>query len=153
MNSLRIAQDFLTFISLRCLRSRDGQFVEFATVGNAAYFASSVFRAMALIVLTTICLLACVFLLFVLCQWMRDAKRKATTRPAVDNEVGETRETKHPHIVGARRAVENRDRFKVRSDQSAAATERSGGRESEYDGRERIAYERIARSFKLGKGS
>ena len=153
MNSLRIAQDFLTFISLCCLRSRDGQFVEFVALGNAAYFAGSVFRAMTLIALTTICLLACVFLLFVLYQWMRDAKRKTTIRPAVDSEVGETRETKHPHIVGARRAVENRDRFKVRSDQAAAATERSGGRESGYDERERIAYERIARSFKSGKRS
>jgi hypothetical protein len=53
-------------------------------------------RTMALIVLVTICFLACVFLLFVLVQWMRDTKRKTTTRSAVDSEVGETRETKHP---------------------------------------------------------
>jgi hypothetical protein len=82
---------------------------------------------MALIVLATICLLACVFLLFVLCQWMRDAKRKTTTRPVIDNEVGETRNTKHLQIVRARRAV--------------------GRCESGYDELERIAYERIARSY------
>src|SRR5882762_6401948 len=50
-------------------------------------------------------LLACVFFLFVLCQWMRDAKRKTTTRPVIDNELGETRNTKHLQIVRARRAV------------------------------------------------
>lgn len=108
---------------------------------------------MALIALATICLPACVFLLFVLYQWMRDTKRKTTTRPAVGNEVGETRDTKHPYIVGARKTVERRDRFKVRSQGVIAATERSGGRESGYDERERITYERIARSFKLGKRS
>ncbi len=108
---------------------------------------------MTLIVLGTICLLACVFLLFVLVQWMREGKRKTTTRPALDKEVGETRETKHPHIVGARRTVERRDRFKVRSHQVVAPTERSGGRDSGYDEREPMAYERIARSFKSGKRS
>ena len=108
---------------------------------------------MALIVLTTICLLACVFLLFVLYQWMRDTKRKTTTRPAVDNEVDETHETKHPHILRARKAVERGDRSGVRSHRADAATEPLGGRESGYDERERIAYERIARSFKPGKRS
>ena len=106
---------------------------------------------MTLIVLATICFLACVFLLFVLVQWMREGKRKTTTRPAVDNEVGETRDTKHPHIVGTRGTVERRDRFRVRSHGVTAATERPGGREFWYDERERMGYERIARSFKPGK--
>jgi hypothetical protein len=104
-----------------------------------------------LIVLTTICFLACVFLLFVLVQWMRDTKRKTTTRPAVDSEVDETREAKHPHVVGFRRTVERRDRFNVRSNRVAAATEPPGGCESGYDECERMAYERIARSFKPRK--
>jgi hypothetical protein len=134
-------------------RSRDGEFVEFVALWEAAYVTRFVLQAMALIVLTTICLLACVFLVFVLYQWMRDTNRKTTTRPAADSEVGETRETKQPHIVGARRAVERRDRFKVRSHGAAGAAERSGGRDSGYDERERIAYEKIARSFKLGKRS
>jgi hypothetical protein len=121
--------------------------------GNAAHFTGSVFRVMALIALTTICLLACVFLLFVLYQWMRDAKRKTTTRPAVDNEVGETHEPKHPYIVGAQKAMERRDRSRIRSHRADAATERLGDRESEYDKRERIADERIARSFRHGKAS
>jgi hypothetical protein len=108
---------------------------------------------MTLIVLATICFLACVFLLFVLVQWMRDGNRKTKTRPVVDSEAGETRDTKHPHIVGARRAVERHDRFKVRSHGVTAVTERLGGRESAYGERERMAYERIARSFKPGKRS
>jgi len=106
---------------------------------------------MTLIVLATICFLACVFL--VLVQWMRDGKRKTTARPTADSEVSETRETKHPHIVGTRRIVERLDRFRVRSHGVTAATERPGGRESWYDERERMAYERIARSFKPGKRS
>jgi|ERR1700680_3571315 hypothetical protein len=98
---------------------------------------------MALIVLATICFLACAFLLFVLVQWIRDTNRKTTTRPAVNSEAGETRETKYPHIVGPRSAVERRDRFKVRSHQVAPASGRSRGRESGYDERERMAYRRI----------
>src|SRR6266852_1749945 len=79
---------------------------------GAAYFGGSVFRDMTLIVLATICLLACVFLVFVLYQWMRDTKRKPTTRPPVDNKLGEAREEKRPYVIGPRRAVERRDRFK-----------------------------------------
>lgn len=74
---------------------------------------------------------------------MRDGNRKTKTRPAVHSEIGETWDAKHPHIVGARRTVERHDRFKVRS----------RGRESGYNERERMAYERIAKSFKLGKRS
>ena len=108
---------------------------------------------MALIALTTICLLACGFFLFVLIQWMRDTKRETTTRPEVDSRVGETRATRHPHIVGDRRTVERRDRFKVKAHRMSTSTERSGIRKSWYDERERMAYERIARSFKFGKSS
>jgi len=55
---------------------------------------------MALIVLITICFLAWVFLFFVLVQWMRDTRRKATTRPKVDSKVGETREESRSNTVG-----------------------------------------------------
>ena len=120
---------------------------------GAAYFGGSVFRDMTLIVLATICLLACVFLVFVLYQWMRDTKRKPTTRPPVDNKLGEAREEKRPYVIGPRRAVERRDRFKGGSHQLPTLTKRPGGRELGYDERERIAYEKIARSFKPGKRS
>lgn len=108
---------------------------------------------MALIVLAAICFLACVFLLFVLVQWTRDTKRKRTTRPMLDSEVDQTHEEKRPRIVGSRRTVERRDRFKVGAHKECSITERSGIRESWCDERERIAYERIARSFKPGKRS
>lgn len=84
---------------------------------------------------------------------MRDAKPKAKTLPVVDNEVGETRERNQPHIVGARRTAERRDRFKGRPHRVAAATERPGGRGLGYNECERMACERIARSFKAGKRS
>ena len=106
---------------------------------------------MTLIVLVTICLLACVFLLFVLAQWMRDTKRKTKARPEVDSIAGETREEKRPHTVGSRRTAEGRYRFKVGARWVSTITERSGGRESWYDEREQIAYERIARSFNTSK--
>ena len=108
---------------------------------------------MALISLTTICLLACVFLLFVLIQWTRDTKSKTTTRPEVGSRVGETQATRHLHIVGDRRTVERPDRFKAKAHRVSTRTDRSGIRKSWYDERERMAYERISRSFKIGKSS
>jgi hypothetical protein len=105
---------------------------------------------MALIVLATICFLACVFLVFVLAQWMRDKKRRAGTRPAADNKSGERRE-KQPQTVDSRRTEEKRDLFKVEARRMSSIAERSRIRESERNKRERIAYERIARSFKSGK--
>src|SRR5262249_15748584 len=62
--------------------------VEFAVLGNAAYFAGFGFRAVASIVLAAICFLACAFLLFVLVQWMRDRNRKKTTRPPLITKSG-----------------------------------------------------------------
>jgi hypothetical protein len=147
MNSLQIAQDFLTQISLCWSAGRGGPFVAFRL---EAYVARSVQRGMALIVLATICFLACVFLLFVLVQWMRDTTRKTTNRPGVDSKAGEE---KRPPAVVSRRTVERRDRFKVGARRVFTTTERSDGRGSWHDERERIAYERIAGSFKPGTRS
>jgi len=105
---------------------------------------------MALIVLATICFLACVFLVFVLVQWMQETKRRAGTRPAADNKLSEQRE-KQPQTVDSRRTKETRDRFKVEARRMPSIEERSRIRESESNERDRIAYERIARSFKSGK--
>lgn len=108
---------------------------------------------MAFIVLATICFLACIFYLFVLVQWTQDTKRKTTTRPEVDSKVGETRKEKLPTTVGSRRTGAKRDRSKDGEHEISIGSQRSGGRESWSDERERIAYERIARSFKPGKRS
>jgi hypothetical protein len=112
----------------------------------------SVLRTVALIVLATISFLACVFLVFVLVQWKLDTIRKSTTRPEVDSKIGETREEKRPHTAGSR-SVERRDRFKARAHRVSTITEKSGGRESEYNEPERIVYERIARSWSPARGS
>jgi hypothetical protein len=106
---------------------------------------------MALIVLVTICFLACVFLLFVLVQWMRDTKRKTTTRPEVDSKVGETREERRLHAVGSRTKAERRNHFKAGARRVSTIPEWSGRRELAYDERKRIAHEKIARSFRPGK--
>ncbi len=106
---------------------------------------------MTFVVLATICFLACVFYLFVLVQWTRDTKRKRTTRLVVDSKEGETREEKLPITGGSRRTGAKRDRSRDGAHQISIVSEQSGGRESWSDERERIAYERIARSFKSGK--
>jgi hypothetical protein len=108
---------------------------------------------MALIVLATIGFLACVSLVFVLDQWMRDTKRKAKTHPNVDSNVGETDEQKRPHVVASQRAVERRDRSKCAAHRMSRISRRSSARESGYSECERMAYERIARSWISGKRS
>jgi hypothetical protein len=102
---------------------------------------------MALIVLATICFFSCFFLLFVQIKWMRDTKRKTTTRVAVGRKGREKREQKQPRAIDSARAVEKRDRFKVATDRVTTTAGRSGNRESWRDEQERRAYERIARSF------
>jgi hypothetical protein len=71
--------------------------------------------AVTITVLVTICVLACVFYVGVLFQWMRDTKAKTTPAPTVGNEGGETSEKKLPYIVDSRRAAERDDRTTVRS--------------------------------------
>ena len=53
---------------------------------------------MTLVVLFAICLLACVFLLYVLLQWMRDTKRRPAGRPTIAHECkqGDSREESTP---------------------------------------------------------
>jgi hypothetical protein len=150
MNSLQSTQDFLTRISLCWSAGRGSLFAAFAAFRLEAHVARSVQRAMALIVLATICLLACVFLLLVLVQWMGDTKRKTTNRPEVDSKAGEQ---KRPRAVTSPRTVERRDRFKVGARRVFTTTERPGGRGSWHDERERMAYDRIAGSFKPGTRS
>jgi hypothetical protein len=104
---------------------------------------------MTLIVFATICLLAFVFLLFVLYQWIRETKHEKTTGPAVKE--AETHETKRLHNVGAWRVAERRNHSKVRSHRVARTTEGPIDREIRCKECERIVYERIARSFEPGR--
>jgi len=61
-----------------------------------------------LIVLTAICLLACVFHVYVLIHWIRETKREPTTRSAGENQTNENCERKRPHTIGSRRLTGKR---------------------------------------------
>jgi len=84
---------------------------------------------------------------------MRDSRRKTTTRSAADDRAGEEREGKSPRAIDSARAGEKRDRSKVGTRRMPAIKELSGTGKSWHDERERMAYERIARSFRSGKRS
>jgi hypothetical protein len=58
---------------------------------------------------------------------MRDTKRKTTSRPAMDNEVGEIGQKKRPHIVGSESAFERSDRLALRSHRVLSRTDTSRG--------------------------
>jgi hypothetical protein len=82
---------------------------------------------------------------------MRDTKAKTTHLPKADNIGGETCEKKLPYIVGSWRAAERHDRTTVTSLQVPSIKEHSRGREPRCNECERIAYERILGSLRLGK--
>lgn len=104
---------------------------------------------MAIIVFIAICLLACVFLLFALVQWTRYTKRRTTTRLTTAKEEGEAHEGKRRQMVGSRVTPISRNRFRVRARQLSDIADRSEEYAYWHDERERIAYEKIARSFRL----
>src|SRR5258705_9778165 len=104
---------------------------------------------MALIVLTTICLLACAFLLFVLFQWTRDTKRKTTARAAVDDAAGGGRE-KTGLQAAARESTEKRHVFPEGHAGSRAGA-RSRACRPGCHRCERTAYEKVVRALRSGK--
>jgi len=152
--SLCSAQDFLTVIWL-CCSPGQGQFRgSYSSKWWKRHRPDTSFpQAMALIVLTTICLLACVFFLFVLFQWTTDTKRKTTTRTAVDDAAGETGEKKRPQIVGPKTTNEKHDRFMERSHRALSTRGRSHGCGSGCNECERVVYKRVVNSMKPGKRS
>jgi hypothetical protein len=70
-----------------------------------------------LVVLTVICLLACAFYVYVLFHWIREMKRKTTTRFAPKTEVNENGNPKRPYIIGSRRATGRHGHFAARARQ------------------------------------
>jgi len=104
------------------------------------------------IVLAAICLLACVFLLFVLFQWTRDTKRKTTTRTGVGDAAGGTSE-KTRLEVAARASTEKHDRSSGRSRWAQSRSSRSRGCGLGCNECERAAYEKVARWLRSGKSS
>jgi len=84
------------------------RFIESSGWGRATEL--YVFGSMTVIVLVTICLVACGFLLYVLFQWTRETKRRPTSRSAIGDEPCQAGQKKQPYIVGSRRAAERHDR-------------------------------------------
>jgi hypothetical protein len=101
-------------------------------------------------VLAAICFLACAFYLYVLAQGMPEKERKTTTRPAVDNEASARSKKKLAPAAGSRKSAEGQDCGKVRSPHGLGGAEPLRGRRPRCDECERIAYEKIAASFRLG---
>jgi hypothetical protein len=106
---------------------------------------------MTLIVLATICFLACAFYVYVLFHWMRDTNRKRTTRYVAEDQADEKRDPKRPHIVGFRGSAGSDGRFAARSLRPASTAGRSRGSGPGGYECERNAYETIARSLSLGR--
>jgi hypothetical protein len=61
------------------------------------------FCVMSLVVLTTICILACGFFLYVLLQWLRDGKRETAPGSAADQESWRSRQNAQLKVVSFRK--------------------------------------------------
>jgi hypothetical protein len=105
------------------------------------------------VVLATICFFACAFYLYVLSQWMKGKKRKTTSGSAVDNEAGTRPEEKRAQISGSGKPAEWQRRGRARAHSALSETRRLRVRDRGCDECERIAYERIATSFRVGHRS
>jgi hypothetical protein len=104
---------------------------------------------MALIVLAAICLLACIFFLFVLFQWTRDTKRKTTTRAAQHDAAGGRREK--TRLKAADRASREKRQAFPEGHAGSGAGARSRDCRPGCRRCERTAYEKVVRSLRLGK--
>jgi hypothetical protein len=105
---------------------------------------------MTLIVLATIGLLACAFYLYVLCQWMRDAKRQNRTRRSMGTQTDATPKTKRPFILRTGKIGETA-LSDVTSHRAPRVVKLPRDREAGWNATERIAYQRIASSLILRK--
>jgi len=150
--SLCIAQDFLTAIWL-CWSSEQGQFRgSHSSKWWKRHRPDASFpQAMTIIVLAAVGFLACAFFLFVLFQRTRDTKRKTTARTAVDDATGETSEKKPPQIAAFRRTSEKQNRLSRMSRFVPSKRGQSRGCGPGCNECERTAYEKVARSLRLGK--
>ena len=104
---------------------------------------------MNLIVLVTTGLLACAFYIYVLCQWVRDAKGKRTRLPRIDGQGEGSQEDKRPYVVGTRKIAERHGASDGSSQRAPTMAGLYGGREGGWTECERTAYEKIASSVSL----
>jgi hypothetical protein len=104
------------------------------------------------VVLAMICFFACAFYLYVLSQWMKGKKHKTTSGSAVDSEAGRRPEGKRAQISGSGKPAEQ-DRGRAGSHPVLSEARPLRVRDRGCDECERIAYERIATSFREGSRS
>src|ERR1700719_4400799 len=102
---------------------------------------------MTLIVLAMAGLLACAFYIYVLCQWVRDANGKRTSRPAIDGQRDGTQENKRPYIIGSRRIAGRHDGSDISRHRASRMTGLFRRRGLGWNETERIAYQKIASSM------
>jgi hypothetical protein len=101
---------------------------------------------MALIALATICLLACVFFIYVLVQWTRDKSRKLAGPPPRTEKTGAKSEKRQPLLITSRRNEKN-DQLVLRSSKTYSINRQSKGRRAVCSRCERRAHERIAQAL------
>lgn len=102
---------------------------------------------MTIIVLGAMFLLACVFSLFVLFQWTRDAKRKTATPTAVDGGAGNGAHKQNLQIVRPERNIEEPHSVSGGFRRVQGQRGRSHDCAPGCNECERTAYEKVARSL------
>ena len=105
-------------------------------------------NTMTVIVLATTGLLACAFYLYVVCQWMREAKRQNRTRRSMGRQTDATPETKRHFVTRSGRIGETTP-SNVTAHRVPRAVKLPRDRKAGWNATERIAYQRIARSLSL----
>lgn len=105
------------------------------------------------VVLATICFFASAFYLYVLSQWMKGKQHKTTSGSEVDNEAGTRPEEKRAEISGSGKPAERQGRGRAGSRPALSETRPLRVRDRGCDECERIAYERIATSLRVGNRS
>ena len=108
---------------------------------------------MNLIVLATLCFLACEFYIYVLIHWIRETGRKTSTRSSVEDHSDDFEHSapRRPVTISAGRSTRRQGRFAGRLAPRAGVAGRSSSGSVGCAECERQAYEAIAKSWSLGR--
>jgi hypothetical protein len=104
---------------------------------------------MALIILEILCIFGCVFLLYVLAQWVRDSKHQTARRKVSRNRTDVSQQRRRSKVVTFPGKDMNPNQAQAEPRPLRSKARKSTKRPPQYGDRERIAYERIARSLVL----
>jgi hypothetical protein len=94
---------------------------------------------------------ACVFYVYVLIHWIRDAKRKITTCSAAEIQANENHKPKRLINIGSWKSAERPSRFAARSLRPTDPAMRAHSSGPYCHECERNVYEAIARSWSMGR--